>query len=118
MIGLFALAMMGMLAAMAFGALVLLVTVGKVLFWLVFLPFRLAFRLVFLPFYLLRFALRLVFGLLLLPLAAIAVTIGVGLAAFLGLFLVLVPLLPILLIGLVIWGIVKMTTRTAVPAMR
>ncbi len=118
MIGLFALAMLGMIAAMAFGALMLLVAVGKALFWVLFLPIRLALGLLFLPFALLRFALKLTVGLVLLPLAAIAVVLGVGLAAFLGLVLVLVPLIPLLLLGLLIWGIVRISTRQTVAVLR
>ena len=118
MMGLFALAMLGMVAAMAFGAVMLVFAAGKLLLWFLFWPIRLAVRLVFLPFLLLRFMLRLALGLLLLPLALVGVFVGVGVAAFLGLFLVFLPMVPLLLLGLVIWGIVKASTRQTVPAVR
>jgi hypothetical protein len=113
--------MFGLLALatlLLFGLFVIGVVGGllKLVFWLLFLPLRLAVRLLALPFLALGFLLKLLFGLLLLPVflvvGAVAL-VGFGLVALFGL---LVPLLPLVLAGLVVWGLVKLFSRPAVAS--
>ena len=88
----------------------------KLVFWLVFLPLRLAMKLIALPFIALGFLLKLLFGLFLLPVflvLGVVALVGLGLVAVLGL---LVPLLPVILAGLVVWGLVKLFSRPAVAS--
>jgi hypothetical protein len=98
-----------------FGLLVVGLVGGllKLAFWVLFLPFRLALKLLALPFLALGLLLKLLFGVLLLPLflvlGAVAI-VGFGLVAVLGL---LVPLLPLIVAGLVVWGLVKLLSRPA-----
>jgi hypothetical protein len=83
------------------------------LFWLVFLPLRLAAKLIMLPVIALGFLFKIIFGVLLLPVVAvggIVALLGFGLVAVLG---ILVPLLPVVLAGLVVWGLVKLFSRPA-----
>jgi hypothetical protein len=74
----------------------------KLVFWLLFLPLRLIGGL-----------LKLLVGILLLPIFLVlgaVLLLGAGLIAVLGL---LVPLLPFLLAGFLIWGLVKLFSRPA-----
>ena len=98
-----------------FGLLVIGLVGGllKLVFWLLFLPFRLALKLLALPFMALGLLLKLVFGVLLLPLflvLGVVALVGFGLVALLGL---LVPILPLIIAGLVVWGLVKAFSRPA-----
>jgi hypothetical protein len=98
-----------------FGLLVVGVVGGvlKLVFWLLFLPFRLALKLLALPFLALGLLLKVLFGLLLLPLflvLGVVAIVGFGLVAVLGL---LVPILPLVVAGLVVWGLVKLFSRPA-----
>ena len=98
-----------------FGLLVVGLVGGllKLVFWLLLLPFRLALKLLALPFMALGLLLKLVFVVLLLPLflvLGVLALVGFGLVALLGL---LVPILPLILAGLVVWGLVKVFSRPA-----
>jgi hypothetical protein len=94
--------------------------------WLLFLPFRLALGIIaglvvlpfvlillpfalllWLPFAMLRMALRLVAGLLVLPIVLVATVLGV-LAAGFGMALAVVPLLPVIVIALFVWAVVRL----------
>jgi len=104
---------LGML--LLFGLLVVGLIGGllKLVFWLLFLPFRLALKLLALPFLALGLLLKLVFGVLLLPLflvLGVVAVVGFGLVALLGLLL---PVLPLIIAGLVVWGLVKFFSRPA-----
>ena len=98
--------------------------------WLLLLPFRLVFGIVaglvvlpvvlillpfalllWLPFAMLRMALRLVAGLVVLPIVLVALVLGL-VAAGAGMALaVVVPLLPVVVIALGIWAVVRLTDR-------
>jgi hypothetical protein len=98
-----------------FGLLVLglVGAILKMLFWLAFLPLRLAGKLIALPFIALGFLFKILFGVLMLPVIAVigvVALVGFGLVAVLGLLL---PLLPLVLAGLVVWGLVKLFSRPA-----
>ncbi|MFO7694605.1 MAG: hypothetical protein R6V57_16080 [Vicinamibacterales bacterium] len=85
----------------------------KLVFWLLFLPFRVALKLLALPFLALGLLLKLVVGVLLLPLFLVLGVIalaGFGVMALLGL---LVPLLPLIVAALVVWGLAKAFSRPA-----
>jgi hypothetical protein len=98
--------------------------------WLLLLPFRLAFGilaglvvlpfllivlpfalLLWLPFAMVRMALRLVAGLLVLPIMLVALVVG-PLAAGVGMALAVVPLLPVIVIALCIWAVVRLAGGT------
>ena len=96
-----------------FGLLILGIVGGllKLVFWLLFLPFRLALKLLALPFLALGLLLKLIVGVLLLPLILVfglLALVGFGLVALLGL---LVPVLPLVVAGLVVWGLAKAFSR-------
>jgi hypothetical protein len=102
-------------ALLLFGFLVIGLVGGllKLVFWLLFLPFRLALKLLMLPVLALGLLLKVLFGVLLLPLflvLGLLALLGVGLVAVLG---VLVPVLPLILAGLLVWGLVKLFSRPA-----
>jgi hypothetical protein len=110
--------MLGLLALgtiLLFGLMAIGIVGGllKLVFWLVFLPFRLAIKLLALPFIALGLLLKLAVGVFLLPLflvLGVVALVGVGLVAVLGL---LVPILPLVLAGLVVWALVKLVSRPA-----
>jgi len=102
-----------MIEALALGTMALfgLLVIGlvggllKLVFWVILLPLRLV-----------GLFLKLLVGLLLLPVVLVAVVVGAlafGLIAILGLLL---PLLPIILLGLGVWAIVKLVSRPAVAS--
>jgi len=102
-----------MIEALALGTMALfgLLVIGlvggllKLVFWVILLPLRLV-----------GLFLKLLVGLLLLPVVLVAVVVGAlgfGLIALLGLLL---PLLPIILLGLGVRAIVKVVSRPAVAS--
>jgi hypothetical protein len=98
-----------------FGLLVVGLVGGvlKLVFWLLFLPFRLALKLLALPFLALGLLLKLLFGVLLLPLFLVCGVLALaafGIVAVVGL---LVPVLPLIVAGLVVWGLVRLFSRPA-----
>jgi len=111
--------MFGLLALGAFFlfGMMLLGLIGgilKLVFWAIFLPFRLVGHLVALPLVAAGAFFKLLFGVMLLPLllvGGLAVLVFGVLAALVGL---LVPLMPLLIAGVVVWGLVKVFSRPAV----
>jgi hypothetical protein len=88
----------------------------RALFWVVFLPFRLAFGLLLFPLWVARTALKIVGAAIVLPVMAVAGGIAVvGLIAA-ALLAVLVPLAPVLLLAGVVYLIVRAVSRRPVPA--
>jgi hypothetical protein len=106
-----------LLCAATLGMLLVVGTmVARVLFWIVLLPFRLLFGVLLFPFWLLKTALKLVGVVLLLPILAVAgglALIGLALAA---LVTIVVPLAPILLVGLLLWVVIRSFSRRPVAA--
>lgn len=104
------------LGALLLGGLIVLGTIGlvlKVAFWIVLFPLRLLFKLIFLPFLLIGFVLKLALGVLLLPVLLVGGLIG-GLVLLVGgFFAVLLPLLPVVLAGLLIYVVAKRLARPA-----
>jgi hypothetical protein len=86
-------------------------------FWLLFLPIKLAFCLMFgilfLPFLLLRLAIKAIMALVLLPFVLVIAVLGVGLAVLALSFALLVPLLPLALVACGVWAIVKYVSPPA-----
>lgn len=102
-----------MFGLMALGGLIMtallaVFVLGAVLFVIkaVFLVLGLTFRLVLLP-------VKLVLGLVFLPILAVGGVLALGGLLVAGIVGVVVPLLPLLLVGLVIWALVKALTRPA-----
>lgn len=60
-----------------------------------------------LPFLILKFVIRLVFGLLMLPFIMLFVAGVILFAVFSALFAVFIPLLPFFLVGLAIWALMR-----------
>jgi hypothetical protein len=91
--------LLGVIAGSVFLVVGIVAAVVKLVFWLLVLPLRL-----------LGGMLMLAMGVLLLPVLAIGAALavmGMGLA-------LLVPLLPFVLVGLLIWGVAKRPTAMAV----
>lgn len=82
------------LAAFAFLSLMLafVVMAVKAVFWLVFLPFRLLFWAV----------------------GAVAMLMGTAVAIVLGFALLLAPLLPLVILGALVYGLVRLIRRPAI----
>jgi hypothetical protein len=101
------------LAGLFIGGLAVLAVVGvvflvlKIAFFLVFLPFRLLFKLLWIPVGLVGGAFSLVAGAAILP---ILLTVGVAVAvigAVAALLALLVPAIPFILLGLMIWALMR-----------
>lgn len=113
MLGFLALAglLMGGFAFMAVCGLIFLVL--RVVFWAVFFPIRILMKLLWLPFALIGGVLSLAAGVTILP---ILLTIGLvvaAVAALAALVALLVPATPFVLLGLMIWVVMR---RRPVPA--
>jgi hypothetical protein len=96
-----------LLAGLAVAAVILFVAVAKVVLWVLLLPLRLLFwivgGLILLP---LLLAKALVGGvLLILALPFIALAAAIGLAV--GAVFLLIPLLPLILLGMLVWVLVR-----------
>jgi hypothetical protein len=112
MIGLFVLSVLVLAGAIGFALLLSLALVIKVALWVLLLPFRLLFYVLFLPLLLVKWTLRFFLALLILPLALVGIVLGIGGIALAGVLLFL-PLVPLLIVGALIWLIVKAATRPA-----
>jgi hypothetical protein len=110
---------------MGFFLLLCLVTAGffltlgvmavRAVFWLVLLPFRLVFGLLLFPFWIARFALKLVGFAIVLPIVAVAGGVAlIGLLAT-AVLAVLVPLVPVLLVGGLLYLVVRSFSRRPAP---
>ncbi len=87
---------------------------GVDVFWLLFLPIKLAFCLtfgiLFLPFLLLRFAIKAIVALVLLPFVLVIAAVGIFVAILAFSFAVLVPLLPLAFVAFCVWAIVRVVS--------
>ena len=117
MIGLFVLSVLALTGAIGFALLLSVALVVRVAVWVLLLPFRLLFHVLFLPFLLLKWTVRFFVGLLLLPLVLLAIVLGIGGMAMAGLLL-FVPLLPVIIVGALVWLVIKAAPRPAMPALR
>ncbi len=94
---------LGMLAVGGLIALVAMLAVLKLVLLLVLLPLKLAFRLVLLP-------VRLVFAVLLLPFVVLIAVVG-GLGAVAA----SIPLLPLALVAVLVWALMKRAPAPSAP---
>ena len=98
------LAVLAAIGILLVGALVaatsILGGVLDVVFWILFLPFRLLAFLILIPLFILKVVVGLVLTILAVPLLAVV-------AVALAVVAVLVPLLPLLLLGLLLWAAFK-----------
>ena len=107
------------LAALVIGGLAVLAVVGvvflvfKIVVFAVFLPFRLLFKLLWIPIGLVGGTFSLVAGAAILP-VLFMVGIAVAVIAAIGAVLaVLVPAIPFVLLGLMVWAIMRKRPATA-----
>ena len=110
--------MSGLLALGAFllFGMMLLGLIGgilKLVFWLVFLPLRLLGKLIALPFVAIGLLLKMVFGVMFLPVLLVGGLVAVVFACLAALVSLIVPLMPLLIAGIVVWGLVKVFSRPA-----
>jgi hypothetical protein len=88
--------------------------VFRMAFWLLFLPLRLLFGLLIVPFWIARMLLKVVFGALLLP---VFLVVGglVAVAALIATVIAIVsPLLPLLIVGFLLWVVIRSFSRRPV----
>ena len=107
MIELAVLAIIGFTLVALFAAAAVVLALVKAVLWLVLLPFRILFGLLFLPLLLLKLVLG---GVLLFLLTPVLVVAGV-VAVVAGAAAVVVPLLPLILLGLILYAIVRAASR-------
>lgn len=103
-LGLAALAMMGLLVVAVILAGWLLV---KAVFFVITLPFRILFAALFVPLWIAKTIVRLVLGIVLLPVMLVGGFLAAAVAALGALVLLLAPLVPIAIIGLLLWVVVR-----------
>jgi hypothetical protein len=83
----------------------LIAVIFRLVFWFVFLPFRLA-----------GLVVKLAVGVLLMPVLAIAGVVGLVGLGVAALFAVLLPLVPVVLAVAVVWWLAKLLARPAVAS--
>ena len=105
--------MLGLLLAIGAGVMFLAVVLG-----LIALVFKLVFFAITLPFRIVGGILKLAFGLLLLPVLVVAGAVGILGLGIAAIFALLVPLLPVALAVLAVWGLAKLLAKrpAAAPA--
>jgi hypothetical protein len=104
---------LGLLVFVAFAVLAVITVAGVVLktaFWLLFLPIRLIFWLVMLPLLIVKGVLGGIVMLVLAPIVALVVLASLIAAAI----AIVVPLLPLIAIGVVIWLVVRSNDQALV----
>jgi hypothetical protein len=90
------------------GAVVMVgVLVVKTLFFLVTLPFRILFAVLFFPFWLVKTIVKMAMAAVLIPLALLAGTVLAVVAALAAIAAIIAPLLPLLIVGLLVWVVVR-----------
>lgn len=85
----------------------LVVFVVKIVFWAVLLPLRILFKLIMFPVWLAVGAVGLAAGTALLPLLLLAAVVVVVVGAVATLLALLVPAIPFVLLGLMIWAVMR-----------
>ena len=88
----------------------------RAVFFLVLLPFRLLFGLVLFPLWLVKTALKIVGAVIVLPIVAVAGGIALIAVVAAAVLALMVPLLPILLVGVALYFIIRALTRRPVAA--
>ena len=109
-----AVVIIGILLLVAIPLMLAFAVVGvvfKLLFWILLLPFRL----LFLPLRLLGGLFRVAFGVLLLPILLIGAVLVGAMALIGGLLSLVLPLVPLLLIGALIWAISRASRHPTAP---
>lgn len=103
-LGLASLVMTGLMVAavVAVGVLVL-----KTLFFLITLPFRIAFAVLFFPIWLAKTVAKLAVAAVVIPLVALAGIVVAALAAIAAIAAIVAPLLPIVILALLVWAVVR-----------
>jgi hypothetical protein len=99
-----ALVMMAMVVAAVVAAAAFVI---RAAFWLILLPIRLVFALLFVPFWIARMVLKVTVGAILLPVVMVGGLIVAAIAAVAALIAVVTPLLPLLLVGVLIWLVLR-----------
>ena len=107
-------ALFGALAGAAI--LILVAMVLKLVFFAVTLPIRLVFGLLAFPVWILKTLFRTIGLVVLAPILAVLGVLALGALLVAGLLALVVPMLPLLIVGLLIWLVVRSFSRRAVPA--
>ena len=100
--------MLGGVIALTLGAVFFFI---RFVFSILFLPFRLVFSLLLFPLWIARAAVKLLSAVLILPvllIGGLVVGLGFALAAIVT---AVIPLLPFVLLGLIVWGLVRAFSR-------
>lgn len=104
LLGLASLVMTGLMVAAVVSVGVLIV---KVLFFLVTLPFRIAFAVLFFPFWIAKTVAKVAVAAIVIPLVALAGIVLAVLAAVAAIAAIVAPLLPLLIVGLLVWAVLR-----------
>ena len=110
------LAFAGLLAAAGlalFSLIGLVFFVIRMAFWTVFLPFRILLKVLMIPVALTVGAIGLAAGAAAIPILLVVVTAVVVVGAIAAVLALLVPAIPFILLGLVIWAVVRKSPATA-----
>ena len=102
------LTMLGGMLALTLGAVFFFI---RFVFSIVFLPFKLVFGLLLFPIWVARAVLKLLSAVLILPVLLVGgLIVGLGFALA-ALVTAVIPLVPFVLLGLIVWGLVRAFSR-------
>ena len=107
MLTLFGLAAMVMTGLVTAAVVMAGVFVVKALFFVITLPFRIAFGVLFVPFWIARTVLKFAVGVVVVPVVLLAGIVLAVLAALAAIAAIIAPLLPLLIVGLLAWAVVR-----------
>ena len=113
MLGLIALAGLFIGGFALFAVFGLIFLIFKVVLWAVFFPIRLLMKLLWIPFALIGGLVSLVAGAALLPVLVIGALLVAAIAAVGAVLALLIPALPFILLGFVIWSYMRTRPVTA-----
>ncbi len=104
-----------LLGGVAVAGALAVVLLLKLVLWTILLPFHLLFLLFAVPLAIVKFILRLLAAVVLLPVAMLGGVLGFGALALAGVLLALVPLLPFAAVGLIVWALVRGMSHRNLP---
>ena len=113
LLGLASLAMTGVVSAIVVMAGVLLV---KTVFFVITLPFRIAFAVLFFPIWLAKTIGKLVLGVVMVPILMLVGVVVAILAVLAAIAAIIAPLMPLLIVGLLIWALFRLMRPAVVQS--
>ena len=113
MLTLFGLASLAMTAVMTAFVVMLGVLLVKTVFFVITLPFRIAFAVLFFPIWLAKTIGKLALGVVMVPILMVVGVVVAILAVLAAIAAIIAPLMPLLIVGLLVWALFRLMRPAA-----